>query len=249
MTARKLILMTGASGMIGQDMRRLLRDRYRFRLMSHSTPLTPEGDEEVIQGAVDSFDDMLRAVRGVDGVLHLAASSAVETPWPDALKNNIIGVYNCYEAMRQAGVKTVVFASTNHVTGMYERDSQPCYPDLPVRPDGYYGASKAFGEALGRYYSDAFGLRVICLRIGSYLPEPRNERNLSTWLSPRDMAQLFWRSLESDRPFGIFYGVSGNRRRYWSIESAVTDLGYRPEDDAELYAERILGPAAGAASD
>lgn len=240
MTARKLVLMTGASGMIGTDMRVLLRDRYRFRLMSHTTPLTPVGDEEVIQGAVDSLDDMRRAVAGVDAVLHLAASSAVETPWPDALRNNIIGVYNTYEAMREAGVKKVVFASTNHVTGMYERDGLPCYPDVPVRPDGYYGASKAFGEALGRYYSDQFGLQVICLRIGSYLPEPRNERNLATWLSPRDMAQLFWRSLEIDLPFGIFYAVSGNRRRYWSIESAVTVLGYRPADDAELYADRIV---------
>jgi uronate dehydrogenase len=241
MTARKLVLMTGASGMIGKDMRGLLRDRYRLRLMSHSAPLTPEGDEEVVRGAVDNLDDMRRAVAGVDGVLHLAASSAVSTPWPDALNNNIIGVYNTYEAMREAGVKKVVFASTNHVTGMYERDGLPCYPDVPVRPDGYYGASKAFGEALGRYYSDEFGLQVICLRIGSYLPEPRNERNLATWLSPRDMAQLFWRSLEIDLPFGIFYGVSGNRRRYWSIESAVTVLGYRPADDAETYAERILG--------
>jgi uronate dehydrogenase len=240
MATRKLVLMTGASGMIGKDMRVLLRDRYRFRLMSHATPLTPAGDEEVIQGAVDNLDDMRRAVAGVDAVLHLAASSAVGTPWPDALRNNIVGVYNTYEAMREAGVKKVVFASTNHVTGMYERDGLPCYPDVPVRPDGYYGASKAFGEALGRYYSDEFGLQVICLRIGSYLPEPRNERNLATWLSPRDMAQLFWRSLEIDLPFGIFYAVSGNRRRYWSIESAVTVLGYRPEDDAELYAGRIL---------
>jgi nucleoside-diphosphate-sugar epimerase len=240
MATRKLVLMTGASGMIGTDMRVLLRDRYRFRLMSHATPLTPVGDEEVIQGAVDNLDDMRRAVAGVDAVLHLAASSAVGTPWPDALRNNIVGVYNTYEAMREAGVKKVVFASTNHVTGMYERDGLPCYPDVPVRPDGYYGASKAFGEALGRYYSDEFGLQVICLRIGSYLPEPRNERNLATWLSPRDMAQLFWRSLEIDLPFGIFYAVSGNRRRYWSIESAVTVLGYRPEDDAELYAGRIL---------
>ncbi len=246
MTAtRKLVLMTGASGMIGRDMRHLLKDRYRLRLMTHRTQLTPEGDEEAVQGAVESMDDMRQAVRGVDAVLHLAASSAVGTPWEDALNNNIIGVYNCYEAMRQEGVRKVIFASTNHVTGMYERDGQPCYPDVPVRPDGYYGASKAFGEALGRYYSDEFGLQVICLRIGSYLPEPRNERNLATWLSPRDMAQLFWRSLEIDLPFGIFYGVSGNRRRYWSIESAVTVLGYRPQDDAELYAEHILGAKTG----
>lgn len=242
-SSRKLVLLTGASGDIGRDMRQLLRDRYRLRLMSHSTPLTAEGDEQVVQGAIEELADVERAVAGVEAVIHLAASREVNAPWDSVLPNNIIGIYNIYEAMRRQGVKKVVFASTNHVTGMYERDGQPCYPDLPVRPDGYYGASKAFGEALGRYYSDEFGLQVICLRIGSYLPAPRNARNLATWLSPRDMAQLFWRGIESDIPFGIFYGVSGNRRRYWSIESAVTVLGYVPEDDAEQFADRILSGA------
>src|SRR5215203_3169924 len=50
-----------------------------------------------------------------------------------------------------AGVRRVVFASTNHVMGMYDRDQAwPVYNSLPVRPDSYYGVSKAFGENLGR---------------------------------------------------------------------------------------------------
>jgi nucleoside-diphosphate-sugar epimerase len=114
-------------------------------------------------------------------------------------------------------------------------------PDLPVRPDGYYGASKAYGEALGRWYNDAFGLPVINLRIGSYLDRPTSARNLSTWLSPRDMAQITWRAIESDAPWGIFYAISGNTRRYWDISDTQRVLGYEPEDNAEKYAAEIEG--------
>ena len=146
--------------------------------------------------------------------------------------------------MRLEGVRRMVFASTNHVTGYYELKGRPCYPEMPVRPDGYYGASKAFGEALSRFYVDEHGLEVICLRIGSWLPEPKNVRNLSTWLSPRDMAQLTWRAIETPLTWGIFYAISANTRRYWDIGPTQELLGFESEDDAETYADTIEAAAA-----
>ena len=50
--------------------------------------------------------------------------------------------------------------------------------------------------------------------------------------------QLVWRSIEADVKFGIYYGISANSRRYWDISSAVEELGYEPEDDAE----RLISP-------
>ncbi len=125
------------------------------------------------------------------------------------------------------------------MVGLARREHLYTVPEMPVRPDSLYGVSKAFGEALGRYYADAHGLSVICLRIGSFQPAPRSQRMLATWLSPRDCAQLVWRSIESALPFGIFYGISGNTRRYWDISNAQHLLGYQPEDDAERYAAEI----------
>ena len=221
----KKVLMTGASGMIGLSLRELLKDRYALRLQERpdGKPLAPAGaGEEIVQANVADLDSMRDAVRGVDAVIHLAASSAVGTPWHDALQNNIVGIYNVLEAMRLEGVRRMVFASTNHVTGYNEIKGRPCYPDMPVRPDGFYGASKAFGEALSRFYVDEHGLEVICLRIGSWQPEPLNVRHLSTWLSPRDMAQLTWRGIETPLTWGIFYAISGNTRR---IRSASIKLG------------------------
>lgn len=240
MASRRLILITGAAGMIGKQLQGYLRERYRLRVMYHNTVLPAVGDDEVIVGDVCDLPTVEKAVDGVEAVVHLAGDPDMHATFESVLEKNIRGVYNVYEAARRHGNPRVVFASTNHVAGWYEVLKTHVTPQMPVRPDGYYGASKAFGEALGRWYNDEFGLPVICLRIGSYLDRPKNVRNLSTWLSPRDMAQLAWRSIESDVPFGIFYAISGNTRRYWDIGDTQRVLGYEPEDNAEEYAKEIL---------
>ena len=119
--------------------------------------------------------------QGCDAVVHLAASAAVDSPWEDVLRNNLIGTYNVFEAARRTRMERVVFASSNHATGMYEVEGAPELYRLDdprvydhtvaVRPDSLYGVSKAYGEALGRMYADLHGLRVFCLRIGAVLPD------------------------------------------------------------------------------
>jgi uronate dehydrogenase len=239
--SRRRILVTGATGRIGQAIRPRLRESYALRLMVHRARLEREGDDEVTVAEIADIAQVEAACAGVSAVVHLAANPTNNAPWESVLSANIVGTYNILEAARKAGVPKVVFASTNHVSGWYEKESIYTRPEMPVRPDSLYGASKAFGEALGRYYADAFGLSVICLRIGSFLSKPTSVRALSTWLSYRDCAQLVTRSLEANVRFGIFYGISMNRRRYWDISSAEAILGYHPEDDAEHYAAGIEG--------
>ena len=171
-------------------------------------------------------------------MVHLAANASLDTSWEEARELNMTGTYNAFEAARQCGVRKVVFASTNHVTGFHELEGRPAGPDSPIRPDSLYGVSKAFGEALGRYYSDAFNLSVFCLRIGSFLPSPvgQPERVRGTWCSPRDLAQLVRLALLNDTVrFGIFYGVSNNDQRPWDLANAQTLLGYAPQDNAGTY--------------
>ena len=241
MSSRRLVLVTGAAGMIGKQLQGYLRERYRLRLMYHRTVLPAVGDDEVIVGDACDLATVERAVDGVEAIVHLAGEPNQHATFDEVYEKNIRGTYNIYEAAKRHGNPRVVFASTNHVAGWYEVIKEYVTPDLPVRPDGFYGASKAYGEALGRWYYDAFGLSVICLRIGSYLDRPMNVRNLSTWLSPRDMAQITWRSIESDVGFGIFYAISGNTRRYWDIADTQRILGYEPEDNGETYAAEIEG--------
>lgn len=188
-------------------------------------------------------------------VVHLAAQYRHHADWNDVLRNNIEGTRNVYEACRKkGGIKRIVFASSNHVTGRYEFINGSDVPNLhfqenpsqidvnsPVRPDGYYGISKVTGEAIARYFYDKYRIESVCLRIGTVTEKPggpSEERHLSTWLSYRDLLQLVEKSLSADRTFpgfGIYYGVSNNTRSFWSIDNARHELGYAPEDNADEH--------------
>jgi uronate dehydrogenase len=101
--------------------------------------------------------------------------------------------------------------------------------------------SKVFGEALGRYYVDRYGMQVACLRIGTFQDRPSHPRALSTWLSPADCARLVDACLRAPNlDFALVWGISANTRRTWSL-AAGRALGYEPEDDAEVYAAEVDG--------
>lgn len=236
--ARRRVLITGAAGRIGSDLALRLRDAYDPRLLYHHTIPADPPVSDWVQADSSSVEALLPVVQGMDAIVHMAADPSTRAPWESVLPNNIIATYNLFEAARQAGVRRIVFASTNHVMGMYDRDNQwPIYADQPVRPDSLYGVSKAFGENLGRFYYDQYGLSVICLRIGWMLPEPMDEISRWMWLSPRDCAQVVARALETDLGYDIFYAISANSTRHWDITKTMELLGYRPEDDAERFFE------------
>jgi NAD+ dependent glucose-6-phosphate dehydrogenase len=232
-TARR-VLITGAAGRIGTDLTRFLKDRYPLRLhFNRSVPENPDVNDYVVADIAE-YDQIAPAMDGIDTVVHLAGEPAVSTPWERVNRANIVGLYNVYESARVAGVRRVVFASTNHVMGMNDRDENwPVYAKQPVRPDSLYGVSKAFGETLGRHYHDRYGMSFINLRIGAYGDRPRDEIARYMWMSPRDFAQLVWRSIESDVGYATFYAISGNTPRTWDISDSVVQLGYKPEDNAD----------------
>jgi nucleoside-diphosphate-sugar epimerase len=240
--ANRRVLITGAAGRIGSSLAEQLKDRYDLRLHYHNTvPEKPPVDDVHIAD-ISQYDQIAPAMEGIDAVVHMAGDPRTSASWDDVRERNIVGVYNVYEAARRAGVGKVVFASTNHVMGMYDRDRQwPIYASMPPRPDSLYGVSKAFGETLGRWFADQHGLAVICLRIGWFLPEPRDEIGLWMWLSPRDCAQVVSCAIETPLQYGVFYAISRNSRRHWDITDTIERLGYRPQDDAEAYAQKILG--------
>jgi uronate dehydrogenase len=234
----KKILITGAAGDVGGHLRRELAGRYALRLSDIRPVADLAAEEEFIRGDCASLRDMLRATRGVDAVVHLGGFS-VEGPWETILRANIVGTYNAFEAARRNGARRVVFASSNHAVGFYDRDETIDHRVYP-RPDSRYGVSKVFGEALGSLYAHKYGMEVVCVRIGNVNPRPMDKRRLSIWLSPRDLAQLV--SIAVDRPgvrFEIVYGVSGNRRSWYDNANAER-LGYQPQDDSEPWAEEVL---------
>ena len=168
------------------------------------------------QADIADLDGIVPAFEGVDAVLHLAAST-MAGDWESLLATNIVGVRNVYEAARIQGVKRVVNISSGATILGYGLESP--YKDLlageyeklpeqwplvnerwPIRPDSVYGASKAWGEALGRYYSDYHGLSVICVRLGAFLADdtPDNPRSVAGYTSWEDAMRMF--SLCIDAP-------------------------------------------------
>ncbi len=238
------VLITGATGQIGRTLMEDLAGVYELT----GTSRTPQDDPRFVVLDFDDVEKIAAAFRGVDVVVHMHAKANHDTDSLDEYVGpNIVGVFNTYEAARLAGVRRVIFASSNHATGWYELVGERCDAESTVRPDGIYGAAKVWGEAVGRYFSDRFGLEVICLRIGSYkyrLKPPSftsGPRILSTWLSDRDLVALVRRAIEAPGiKWGVYYGISANARAYWDLTNAVTELGYRPADNAEEYADEVL---------
>jgi uronate dehydrogenase len=241
------VLITGAGGEIGRTLRTGLRGDYPVLRLLDAAPQEDAGaGEEVVTVDLNDRRATEAAMKDVDAVIHLAAI-ANEASFDEILSGNITTTHSVFEAARRAGVRRVVFASSNHVTGFYPR-SETVTPDDPVRPDTFYGVSKAFGEALGRLYAEKYGLEVVCLRIGSFSNRPISVRQLSIWLSPRDCVQLVRCSLEAPAVgFTVVYGVSANPRSWWRDDAAAA-LGYHPEDSAEDFADEIEQPPPGTAS-
>jgi len=233
----KTILITGAAGDVGTHLRRELAGKYRIRA-SDLRPLKKIGQESYMRADISKMADCLRITKGVDAVVHLGGYS-VEGPWEGILSANIVGCYHVFEAARRNGVKRILFPTSNHAVGFYRRDQTIDHRVYP-KPDSRYGVSKVFGEALGSLYADKYGMEVFCMRIGNVNPAPIDKRRLSIWFSPRDLAQLVTIGIERpDIRFEIVYGISANKRAWYDNGNAYR-LGYRPQDDSEVYAAEVL---------
>lgn len=246
------IAVTGSSGTIGTRLcADLERDHQVVRIDLH--------DADVVTDVRD-LGALVEASAGCDAVVHLAGVVDVELDWETVAGTNIAGTYNVFEAARRNGIASLLFASSNHCVGFNEVENVPDIykPSFgrvigvtdPYRPDGLYGVWKAFGEVLGRYYSDRYGLRVACVRIGSITAadDPRDEsvressgwlhltdeqkfeRYAATWMSQRDFAGLVRAILARPVPFAIVYGVGDNATRFWDLEPGRAIFGFWPQD-------------------
>ena len=269
------VLMTGTYGRCGTALLDHLTDDHDVTCFNRSDRPAdhPYGGYDTVVGNVSDRAAIVDATAGNDAIVHLAAYPYVESTWEDVLEPNVVGMYNALEAARENEVETFVFGSTNHVVGMYEEEHAPDIyhhtdlvldEDSPVRPDSLYGASKAFGEDLLRYYVENhdYPKRGYCLRICSVRhaeydhpygdaerqvdqgkierDSPEYDRQVARmkamWHSRRDFAHQVDCCLTDDSvEFDVFSGVSANHRRWFGIENARARIGYDPVDDGEQW--------------
>lgn len=236
--AHHTLLLTGAAGGLGQALRERLKVNCDVLRLSDRVDFGTAGaHEEIVLADLADAQAVNAMVQGVQAIVHLGGVS-VEGPFGPILQANILGVYNLYEAARLHGVKRVVFASSNHVTGYY-RQCDTIDANAPPRPDSLYGVSKAFGEDLSRFYFDRYGIETACVRIGSSLPEPSDRRMLATWLSFDDLHRLITACLTTPvLGHSIIFGMSDNAVTWWGNRCA-RHVGYVPQDSSDAFRDAV----------
>ena len=167
--SRKKVLVTGGAGYIGaHTVHELLSAGYEvtvFDDLSRGHPEQIEGVPLVIGDTCDkdALEDVLSGE--FDAVVHFASESLVgeSVKNPDKyFRRNVVGGLTLLSAMVKAGVKKMVFSSSDAVYG--DPESVPIPETAPMRPVSPYGETKAFIENALRWYDRAYGLRSVSLR-------------------------------------------------------------------------------------
>ena len=235
------VLITGASGNIGSYLQLYFRqfdwDVVLADVKDGPTHALKE-QEQYTQVDITNLDSLTALMEGVTTVVHLAGIPTEDT-WDKILQVNINGTRQVFEAAKLAGVKQVIFASSNHAVGFYKSD-EILDEKTPPKPDTYYGVSKATGEALASLYADKYGLSTVSIRIGSFEEKPTEKRHLSTWVSKQDLGQQIVSCINHPMPGRhiITYGVSNNTDKKW-FDKSFTLFGNKPKDDANDHKDTI----------
>ena len=234
----KKIVLTGAAGRLGSYLREPLTALCDELVSSDIADNigTPYAGERYQKADLTDLSQIMDLLKGADMVVHFGAIGD-EAPFETLLGPNFIGAYNIWEAAFQNKLRRVVYASSIHAVGMYPKN-QAIDTDVPHRPDTFYGLAKCFAEDLGSLYWDKRGLESVHMRILS-CAQVSNPRAVGTWLSYDDLIQLVEKSITTPvTGFSVVYGISNNDRAPVDNTKA-RHLGYRPKDNAEIYANQI----------
>lgn len=120
---------------------------------------------EILRVDVRSYKSLLKAFKGAESVIHLAALISVEESASKPMlynEVNTVGTLNVLKASLEAGVERVVYASSAAVYG--EPRSLPVREDHPTKPLSVYGASKLAGESYCTAFHSTYGVETLVLR-------------------------------------------------------------------------------------
>jgi uronate dehydrogenase len=236
------ILITGASGTIGEVLMKCLAEKHDVlgidKIPSENVKVVDIANEQ------SRVRDLLK---DVDVVIHLAwdvreAGTSLNTSIPE---NKIMGEI-MYALSLEQKVKRFILASSVHVSfghinyrhpGIVENHNILHEKKITIQDDvlplGTYGASKVYLEALGKAYSEK-GLQVIAVRFGN-VTDDNNFGEYPFWLSHKDCCHFIERCIEAEGllKFSAFFAISNNPCNPFDLSDARTQLGYNPKDKSE----------------
>lgn len=238
----KKIVLTGAAGRLASYLREPLTQLCETLVATDIEPSIGQlyAGETYYQADLTSLEQMVQVTQGADMIVHFGAIGD-EAPFETLLGPNIVGAYHVWEAAYRNGIRRVVYASSVHAVGMHSR-TEGIDLDARHKPDTFYGLAKCFAEDLASLYWDKRGIESVCMRIFS-CAQVNNVRALGTWLSYDDLIHLVEQAITTPvTKFTVIYGLSNNDR--CPVNNSKADyLGFRPKDNAERFAEKVLAEA------
>jgi nucleoside-diphosphate-sugar epimerase len=237
------ILLTGATGYIGQAFLKEFGHKYSVRVLGRTSV---QGSLEFIKGDMRAYADVLNAAAGVDVIVHLAAfapdvKQGVRNE--DFFDYNVKGTFNILQAAVDSKVKRVVYASSICAVG-YEGLELPIKEDAKPNPsDGMYGFSKYLGEELCEYYSKWYGISALCLRTATVVPKHAivfppdpDTPNWYGYVDIRDVICAFDLAINAKGiKHGVFHINAENSVMKYDITGARKVLGFKPIHNNEEF--------------
>lgn len=224
MAQAKRVVVTGGSGKLGRAaVTHLIDHGWQVAVLDKVRPATAPcpvietdlTDFGQVSGALSAVDDRYS---GVDAVVHLAAIPAPGlSPNATIFKNNVLSSYNVFQAAKQAGIRNIVWASSETVLGLPFETPPPYVPvdeDYAGRPETAYSLGKLVDEEVARQFCRWDPeLKMIGLRFSNVM-EPQDYRrfpsfdedaslrkwNLWGYIDARDGAQAIRKALEYKQP-------------------------------------------------
>ncbi|ROL76450.1 NAD-dependent dehydratase [Pseudomonas chlororaphis] len=221
------ILITGGAGFIGSHLTdALLAKGYSVRILDDLSTGKPGNlpldnpRVELIQGDVADAALVARAMSGCRAVAHLAAVASVQASVDDPVRthqSNFIGTLNVCEAMRQAGVKRVLFASSAAVYGN-NGEGESIDEDTPKAPLTPYASDKLASEYYLDFYRRQHGLEPAIFRFFNIFG-PRQDPS-----SPYSgVISIFCERAQKGLPITVF-GDGEQTRDFMYVEDLVDVL-------------------------
>ena len=170
---KKIVAVTGGAGFIGSHLvDELINSGFKVKVVDNLCIFKKSQDffyrnpeAEYYKYDIRVLNPLIRALKGVDTVFHLAALARIQP----SLKNpelyaqvNSLGTMNVLLAAKKAGVRRVIYSSSSSVYGL--KNKPPVKEDMSADPLNPYASTKLAGEYHCRIFSSAFGLETIVLR-------------------------------------------------------------------------------------
>ena len=256
------VLFTGGSGKAGPHAVAYLLSKGHRVLNVDLTPLEIDGvDNRIadITNAGQMFDvmssyagfDELDPGTGTpvfDAVVHFAAVPRILiTTDNECFRVNSIGTYNVIDAAVKAGVRKIVFASSETTYGVCFADGErkpeyiPVDEDHPTIPEDSYAMSKVVNEATARSFQrrtgfDIYGLRInnviepheYELNFPAYMDDPAlRRRNIFAYIDARDLGHMVDRCLAVDGLGYQVFNVSNDNHSVGTVTSQLIERFYQ----------------------